>query len=355
MGAFDCFNIFACGRSSNEEKSDRIDEAIYMDRKMTADNKVLLLGPGESGKSTIVKQMRIIHKQGFTPSELAAYRPNIRINLVDSMKQTLTALQKLKVKFLSEKTIKYAELVMSFEFDHRNECRIPPEVSEAIYFLWNEAGIKNGFDKLSRFSYVLDSAPYFFTHVNRISDPAYLPNTEDILKARIKTTGITSDAFFIKGQKITIIDVGGQRSERRKWYSNFENISVVIFCASLCDYDQVLTEDNSKSRILESLELFDHVVNLGYFEISAVVLFLNKTDLFLEKIKVSPLENYFEEYKGGSDPEKAKQFILNKYLSLNEKKRVIYHYFTCATDTKAMEVVLEVVQENFLRKFLDNP
>ena len=55
------------------------------------------LGSGESGKSTIVKQMKIIHKDGFTREELMSYRLTIYRNLLESAKNILLAMRKINV------------------------------------------------------------------------------------------------------------------------------------------------------------------------------------------------------------------------------------------------------------------
>ena len=55
------------------------------------------LGAGESGKSTLVKQMKIIHGDGFTPEELRSYKPTICDNLVHSMRAVLEAMGPLHI------------------------------------------------------------------------------------------------------------------------------------------------------------------------------------------------------------------------------------------------------------------
>lgn len=56
-----------------------------------------LSGSGESGKSTIVKQMRIIHKDGFPDSERATYRSIVYRNVLDSAQAIIVAMRKLGI------------------------------------------------------------------------------------------------------------------------------------------------------------------------------------------------------------------------------------------------------------------
>ena len=116
--------------------------------------------------------------------------------------------------------------------------------------------------------YLMDSAPYFFAEVRRICDSKYIPNQDDVLRARAKTTGITETRFHMGQLSIqcvdgsrnclmhscihlpfpSMFDVGGQRSERRKWIHCFESVTSIIFCVAISEYDQVLLEEKSQVR-----------------------------------------------------------------------------------------------------------
>ena len=97
---------------------------------------------------------------------------------------------------------------------------------------------------------------------------------------------------------MTIIDVGGQRSERKKWLHYFEDVTAIIYCVALSGYDLTLGEDEETNRMKESLLLFESICNNKWFVTTSIILFLNKKDLFEQKIKYSPLAICFPEYKG---------------------------------------------------------
>ena len=44
----------------------------------------------------------------------------------------------------------------------------------------------------------------------------------------------------------SMFDVGGQRSERKKWIHCFENVTSIIFCVALSEYDQTLLEESNQ-------------------------------------------------------------------------------------------------------------
>lgn len=129
-------------------------------------------------------------------------------------------------------------------------------------------------------------------------NPSYVPTHADVLRARVRSAGIEEATFRFEDDFYRMIDVGGQRSERRKWIHCFDCVTAVIFCVSLSEYDQTLREDDQQNRMTESLSLFEEISNSRWFSNTNFILFLNKTDLFQEKIKQVPLSNYFKDFKG---------------------------------------------------------
>jgi len=138
----------------------------------------------------------------------------------------------------------------------------------------------------------------FFEEIDRFMDESYIPSEQDVLRARVRSTGIEEAEFQFDDLNFRMLDVGGQRSERRKWIHCFDSVTAVLFCASLSEYDQTLREDDSQNRMKESLLLFDEICNSPWFRDTAFILFLNKTDLFEEKIKRVSIKIVFPEYAG---------------------------------------------------------
>jgi len=75
------------------------------------------------------------------------------------------------------------------------------------------------------------------------------------------------------------VDVGGQRTQRRKWLNCFDAVTAVLFLASASEFDQTLVEDNSVNRLSEAVNVFDTIVNNRIFQGISFILFLNKMDL----------------------------------------------------------------------------
>ena len=125
---------------------------------------------------------------------------------------------------------------------------LPGDVADAIQFLWQDSSIQEAVRRSREFQ-LNDSAIYYFNAMDRMASPSYIPTDQDILRSRVKTTGITETTFKVGELTYKLFDVGGQRSERKKWIHCFENVTALVFLVSLSEYDQMLYEDESVVRL----------------------------------------------------------------------------------------------------------
>lgn len=102
----------------------------------------------------------------------------------------------------------------------------------------------------------------------------------------------------------------------------------------------------------ESLLLFDEICNSRWFVDTSVILFLNKMDLFKEKIQKTDLNVAFPDYDGGCNFERAANYIKEKYQNTCRHKgnKTIYAHLTCATDTTHLKKVFDAIQDIILQK-----
>ncbi|TDL15921.1 G-protein alpha subunit [Rickenella mellea] len=344
----------ACASVDRVEKkrSDEIDRILEEDsKKYRKECKILLLGSGESGKSTIVKQMKIIHKNGFSRDELLKYRLPVYQNVVESAQAIVNAMRKLCVDPILPANRVHADKIIDYKVEASPNFIFSEEISLAIHNLWQDPIIPKIMDHSSEF-YLMDSASYFFSEVLRIGKPDYIPTETDVLRARQKSIGIVETRFTMGQLSIHMFDVGGQRSERKKWIHCFESVTSIIFCTALSEYDQGLLEEPGQNRMVESLVLFESVINSRWFLRTSIILFLNKIDVFKSKIPKVPLEKYFPEYTGGADINKAAKFILWRFMQVNRARLSIYQHLTQATDTGNIRLVFAAVKETILQNAL---
>jgi len=340
-----------CSRSSSAEaKKDKEIGKFLQNEKQQFDSeiKLLLLGAGESGKSTIAKQMKIIHLDGFPEKERLSYKTIIYSNVFLSLHALINATKDMNIPLTSES----ATAAARFADEPSLVESLSPEIAKDIKCLWSDPGIRKAYERQNEFQ-LNDSAEYYLNAIDRLAAPDYIPTEQDVLRSRAKTTGVIETEFVVGKIKFRMVDVGGQRSERKKWMHCFQDVTAVIFCVAVSEYDLKLNEDDQVNRMHESLKLFQEICNSKWFLDTSMILFFNKNDLFTEKIKKVDLKVCFPEYTGGCNYDQAIAFIKEKFTSLNENpKKQIYTHVTCAMDTHNMEVVFGVVKEIILRKVL---
>ena len=353
--------------------------------------KVLLLGSGESGKSTFVKQMKILYQNGYTTDELLEYKPFVYRNVLDCIKSVIAGIIDVEPELIKpnepngalnkttdesseieknsfyendnvdgeqrpkrKHVLEYNELndVLDYEYNNENEV-FDPVIAQYIKKIYNTPEVQWFIKYEQSKFYLIDSTNYFLPEIDRIADPNYITTVDDALRTRKKTSGIYDLKFEVPdGMIIHMFDVGGQRSERKKWIYCFDNVTLIIFCVALSEYDQVLLEENSENRLEESLILFDSVVNSRWFSRTSIVLFLNKIDVLVEKLPYSPLEKHFRDYSGGNNVNKAVKYILWKFTQVNRSGLNIYPHVTQATNTSNINLVFAAIRETILENNL---
>ncbi|CAO3640520.1 unnamed protein product [Cunninghamella blakesleeana] len=311
------------GKARNEE----IENQIKRDKiNMKNEVKMLLLGAGESGKSTILKQMKLIHDGGYSRDEREAFKEIIFSNTIQSMRVIIEAMESMGVPFADTSPImqNHATIILDLPSQIEKEY-LPQEVTQAVKTLWKDSNLLTVFDR----------------------------SHQDVLRSRVKTTGITETTFVIDDLTYRMFDVGGQRSERKKWIHCFENVTAIIFLVAISEYDQVLIEDETVNRMQEALTLFDSICNSRWFVRTSIILFLNKIDIFKEKLPKHPLRESFPDFTGPETYDSASDYILNRFVSLNQSdSKQVYTHFTCATDTEQIKFVMAAVNDIIIQNNL---
>jgi len=250
------------------------------------------------------------------------------------------------------------------------------ELGKSIFMLWSLDAVRATFDRRGNTYSFPDNMDYFFGKVREIMMENYTPSVQDSLKCRVRTTGMIEYKYDIKENEFILYDVGGQRNERKKWIHHFADVAAVLFVCALNHYHAVLFEDEKKNALHEAIELFTEICNSKWFRRSEMILFLNKDDLFREKLKLQiPLSTCFsrnvqwdgKQWDGpdyqpitGDDVadkqhydecyEAAIKFIQEAFITVNQSQgRVIFCHVTCATDQDTVQKVFWDVQNIVIR------
>jgi len=375
-----CFGSRGTDSADANEKRERkrrhkeIQKQIAQDKQTyRATHRLLLLGAGESGKSTIVKQMVILHVHGFSESEKKARIPYILCNIRDAIltitgnMSTLTPPINLEDPDIQSSVDYIQDEASQIDFDY------PDEFFNHTELLWKDKGVQQCFDRSNEYQ-LIDCAKYFLDRTPMVRTKDYCPTEQDVLRCRVLTLGIFETRFQVDKVNFHMFDVGGQRDERRKWIQCFNDVTAIIFVTACSSYNMVLREDPSQNRLRESLDLFTSIWNNRWLRTISVILFLNKQDLLAEKIMAgkSKLEDYFPDFtryitpaEATSDNEenaevvRAKYFIRDEFLRIStasgDGRHYCYPHFTCAVDTENIRRVFndcrDIIQRMHLRQY----
>lgn len=177
-----------------------------------------------------------------------------------------------------------------------------------------------------------------------------MPSKEDILNSRKATRGVCEYTTPIRGQQFRFVDVGGQRSQRQKWFQCFDEVTAILFLVASSAFNQTLLEDRTTNRLVESLNIFETIVNNRCFRNVAIMVFFNKSDLLEQKVKMASIAEYFPDFPG--DPhnlDHVKGFMVGMFDSVRRNQRQeFYHYFTTAVNTDNILMVFNIVKDIIL-------
>ncbi|ORY53565.1 G-alpha-domain-containing protein [Rhizoclosmatium globosum] len=253
------------------QKSKEIDKQL-IEEKSKKEIKILLLGTAETGKSTVLKQLRIIHGGGFNDEDTQLFRCAVRKNIFDTARILVDAMAKLKIPYGFDKSKLDPVL-----FPSAGKTR---DTDGAIKLIWADTGVQYCFSRNNEFQIV--DLSYFMKDIDSFNRSDYAPTNQDILASRIMTSGVNETKVVIKG---TIFKV--------KWIHVFDNVSAIFFLMDLSSFNLFTVEDVNVNRIVESITVFSFICNHASFKKSAIVVFMNKIDLLKDKLESEFVADYF--------------------------------------------------------------
>jgi len=223
--------------------------------------------------------------------------------------------------------------------------------------LWEDEAIQKTWNAIPNYQFQMTNLDYLLDNINRYVLPNFVPSNEDILCARLRTTGTQITKFIREKYQWEIIDIGGQRPERLKWTEIIKGgVDCIIYFAALDEYNMISTEEKNKTKMQVSLEVFEEVIR----DTSDVclLLFLNKVDLFTKKISneksFKEFQNTFPDYKGPQDLNSAIDYISSLFLNRTEDPDNIYVHTTCTLDTQAIHMAFVTVKDYIWKKRMED-
>lgn len=368
--------------------------------------KVLLLGTGESGKSTLMKQFKLKFSNTVDMEIfLDGFRDIIYNNILDTIKilvsnrlklnsiKQLEAYDKIDLDvgsyhemgsesnksdlesnapmgILGSKTVLDEVLIKIKDWeankirDEQSLISFMLEIRNRIAEIWRDESIKVLCMTDGNYTFHLsDGARYFLDNLDRIIQKDYMPNRQDILWARSKTTGIDEMTFVHKRWSFKVIDVGGQRSERRKWIHCFDNVNTLIYCVSIGDYNLKLREDEdtlnpenpTNYRLHDSMATFKQLLEIKeLFKETTIIIFFNKVDLLEQRIKTHPFKKYMPSFSHENTSKGVLLYMTERFrLIVGKRPNDLYFHNTTAVDETSMSGILDTVRENIISKNME--
>mmetsp|Transcript_6688 Transcript_6688/g.7285 ORF Transcript_6688/g.7285 Transcript_6688/m.7285 type:complete len:374 (-) Transcript_6688:59-1180(-) len=341
----------ACTRSAPKDAQWKaIEDQLKKERKHNRNKiKLLVLGTSASGKSTVVKQVRMRYGAEFSPFEKENFKTIIQVNIFLGTKLLVEKAEKLNIK-IARKNKKAGRLICDSNLFAPGEVK---PLLEACKQLWTDTGIRKAYSNNEKEVMIAHYKHWMDDVINPLmNDKDWVPSDDDIVYCRQRTTGIVETGFHHKKFDWLLVDVGGQKTERRKWIHCFEGMNSVLYVAAADAWDSPSQDSVGLTKMQESLQVWREVVHSPYFENTSIILFLNKIDLVESKLQNCKLADTFPDYQGNSTDD-ALQYIEDKYLALvDDRERDIsniYVHYTCAVDKEQIRVVFEIVMESIFR------
>ncbi|KAG0022551.1 guanine nucleotide-binding protein subunit alpha, partial [Podila clonocystis] len=307
--------------------------------------------PSETGKTTVLKQLKLLYSRKGLDAERQTYRRVVHLNAMKAIQALSYGLQRSNIPLEHPENIAHLETVMRLETtlkrysitsigftnpaiprkitDAKAETDMFLEMVPAIKALWADGGIRETYRRGGNFN-LQDSAKYFLDSIDRIAETSYIPTDDDILQARVRTLAVSEHIFNIDGVS---------------YNPYFDDVNAIIFMVALSAYDQPCEDDERLNRLMECMSLFNSIANHKLFELTSFILFLNKIDIFQRKLESgSMLVDHFPDYSGPNDYPNTTAYIQNLFLQqCKDTHKQVYTHFTHATDTNQMRVIVVAV------------
>ncbi|XP_045112486.1 guanine nucleotide-binding protein G(q) subunit alpha-like isoform X3 [Portunus trituberculatus] len=336
-----------------------LDDTTF-DKCNTVEARLLVLGAADTGKSTFMKQMRYVFGDTFPVSERRRHLPYIRQNLLESVHKLVVAMDVLGVPYSTAAAQDAAERFVdmtALEAFFGDDSPMDLTLVEETQTLWEDEGVQEVFRRGNEY-HLMTNADHFITSAARILHYDYLPTIDDILRMRYPTQCSVTTTYDVGEMRMTVHDMGGERSARGEWVGHFSRPTAILFLASLAEYDQQVEEAERegeiKNRVQESLDIFDVVLKYPPFHNSPVILLLNKSDIFKKKIIYHSLAHYFPQYDGpDGDEDKGREFLSGLYEELAARHgRHYVSRFTEATNTENFNSIFSFVKNIVSRNII---
>ncbi|RYO92178.1 hypothetical protein DL764_008167 [Monosporascus ibericus] len=278
-------------KGQQSRKSAHLDRASYEPEDIRTNN-VVILGISESGKTTLMKALKLAAQGGYSDEERKSYSLEIwHDNTVQPVLDALHVKETAGIAYEKDEILHHESIMKSYDKDPSYALG----VSSAIISLWGDSGFRAAYRECQP----TGDLGYFVSHIERIDRTDYIPTAEDILRSYARTISIDKYPLKYRDIDYTFFDVGGSRPVRKKWIHAFDDVSTLVFTADATAYARSLHEDLNTNGMVEQLMLFETLVNSHWFAKANIILVFTKMDL-LDSCLYQPLvADHFIDFPAG--------------------------------------------------------
>jgi hypothetical protein len=275
---------------------------------------ILVAGSSQVGKSTLLRQLRIVTQENPFPEEdddgeWEQFQVTIRSNIIDLMYIFCLTLQDNRTNDLTEEQEELVAWGQCQEFllllllqeqddyDEDTKAMMFLQYKSVITKLWNSEAMSARWEECESEGLVDWTKRWFLERLEEISQPDYRPQHVDIL--RMNTTN-TNQEVRLEIQGITYRFTELTLPLLPDYCDiHIPSADAVLYVACLADYD-LWDKNHQKNRMAESIEGFQKLVQHPELADAIKLVIFNKRDLLGEKLSKSPLADQapFADYKG---------------------------------------------------------
>uniref|UniRef100_A0A6B2LAX3 PH domain-containing protein n=1 Tax=Arcella intermedia TaxID=1963864 RepID=A0A6B2LAX3_9EUKA len=286
-----------------------------------------------------MKAIKILYMGGFTTEEEMLWKDAIKNHIINGFRELLI--------YAESKKVDLGKLGGQVDL-FKNKGSISNEDEEFLVAVWPllQPVLKTSV------LVTYENLDYFVERLHEILQTDYIPSGNDILRARQRTAGFSRVQIEVNERDFLFIDCGGQVAEREKWHIIAAESVSCLYLTALSNYDTPLHNDQSKTLLDESIEVWADVVNSNDFRHCGLILLLNKSDVFTEKLKTGSFREKFPKFKGDETLERCAKYITKLFESKLPKNRQIYPHIICAVDTEMMRKIFVDISAHICQSVL---
>jgi len=313
---------------------------------------ILLLGAEDSDKTTIFHQLELLNDNAFNGEDLNDYRILIYKQIIKDIKTLLSKIELLIPSSTYNQNT--ARTILDIQ-DKANLAEFERQLSTSLWTdirtLWTDSSFQLAYTHKNQF-YIDDTLKYYLDAIDRISNPNYIPTSQDVLRTRLKKSPIIEENFRYNHLVFKFIDVE-LKNDLRKLTHCFQDVFAIIFCINLLDYRK--THDDNTNKMKETMKQVSEIANSKWLEKKPIVFVYTHVKEFKQKLQEIDLNTCFSDYSGGNNFDTAIEFIKRQFAVLpmsseSGNNHDIFSQTVDALDSHAVIKVFNLISDHFVHQ-----